>query len=170
MRRRFSNLVPRAFSRPFPGDELGGSGLRRQQGQVDKALELQSRGPEFNSCPNRQLNLFSVVLSSNPRSRLKNSRLVFFRSVGILINLLTFTFKCLFLSLFVNHNKNYWVTSNCVTPTTSFFWGEGGALVFLHFLVSRIVNKQKNRRANWSTLLRYETLLGSLYSTIVKPG
>ena len=29
-----------------------------------------------------------------------------------------------------------------------FFWGGGGALVFLHFLVSRIVNKQKIRRAD----------------------
>ena len=28
------------------------------------------RGSKFNSCPNRQLDLFSVVLSSNPWPRL----------------------------------------------------------------------------------------------------
>lgn len=31
-----------------------------------------------------------------------------------------FNFKCLFLSLFEGHEKNYWVTSNWVSPIKSF--------------------------------------------------
>ena len=46
---------------------------RLQQGQRDRAVrapDLQFGGPEFKSRTDRQLDLFSVLPSSNPRPRL----------------------------------------------------------------------------------------------------
>ena len=57
----------------------------RQRGRVVKALDLQFGGPEFKSCPDRQLDLFSVVTNLNPRPRLSvNGQLVCFRPLRIL--------------------------------------------------------------------------------------
>ena len=41
--------------------------LRRQSGQVVSAYDLQSGGPEFESRSGNLLDLFLVILSSNPR-------------------------------------------------------------------------------------------------------
>ena len=47
-------------------------------------LDLQFGGPELKSRPDRSLDLFIVVLSSNPLSMLVNTQMVCLRPVGIL--------------------------------------------------------------------------------------
>ena len=44
--------------------------VRRQRGRAVRALDLKLGGPEFQSRPNRWLDFFTVVSSSNPRSHL----------------------------------------------------------------------------------------------------
>ena len=58
--------------------------VRRQRGRAVRALDLQFEGPEFKSRSDRQLDLFSVVLSSNPRPHLWIAKWFSFRPVVIL--------------------------------------------------------------------------------------
>ena len=56
--------------RYFTDNDLGvGRRTRRQRGGVARAPDLQFGGPEFKSHPDRYLNLFPVVPSSDPRLR-----------------------------------------------------------------------------------------------------